>query len=663
LGAALAGAAVALTPSLSHALDLPKLLGKQLMLDVTEVTIVAQRFDSREVDPITEGGAWGQWINRLNVKLDWNHFTVGVRLDSGVYWNTLAEQCGTPLPNGMFPANKTIPSGAGTLTCASQYPNIARDDLTRYQNSIYPAKIWANYKDHGIDVTVGDAYVQFARGLVLSMRKQDDLGIDNTIRGVKASVTKGPFAVTVLAGMANPSRVDEATGEALFVAKRVTDMTSPVYSPRLEQPVFGADQIFGAELQAGREKPVVLTTSMSYINRCAPYKYETGAAAGRIIYNADVGSTLFGACDDVNVTNWLSSPGIATVGTDRGARHVATVAQAIEFPKMGKFGSLYIVGAYQHQDGIGPSDVTTYDSGTALYATYTNTINKNVQNTFEFKDYRNFYPTSGSINATQVTAFSPIAWSAVPTIESLTQDNMLGNFNVCVDGVRERTDVRLNKHLLLFGQAIFTLSKGEQGLTCDKNGNLTVPSSAQPAGTDYVADGLVGWQSDFRLAGRETIFNGTVGARQDYLGTGDTFIQQFELTYTFSHKLGPRTAIEFIGRHRVRYEKEDNVGPLGTAERWVEGEHYTGVNIAPKWIFTQGIEYSTRDLAQSTTFAGINGYPPWLYLNLGGTYKFTKDSNLRLFVGQQRGGLKCISGICRVFPAFEGARMELTVRF
>lgn len=112
----------------------------------------------------------------------------------------------------------------------------------------------------------------------------------------------------------------------------------------------------------------------------------------------------------------------------------------------------------------------------------------------------------------------------------------------------------------------------------------------------------------------------------------------------------------------MRYEKGDNV-LSGVSKDWVEGENYTGINIAPKWVFTQGFEYSTRDLPPSTTFAGIKDYPAWLYLNVGGIYKFTKDSNLRLFVGQQRGGLKCISGVCRIFPPFEGARMELTVRF
>ncbi|HEY1958107.1 MAG TPA: DUF6029 family protein [Polyangiaceae bacterium] len=641
-----------LAPAKAHALELPKLFGKHLVLDVTEVSIVSQRFDSRQVDPLSEGGAFGEWINRLNATLDWNHFQLGMRLDSAVYWNTLAQQCGKP--------TDTVPSGAGNLPCSTLLPKIARDDLSRYQNSIYPAKLWASYKHKGIEITLGDAYVQFARGIVLSMRKLDDLGIDNTVRGIKASVTRGPFGVTVIAGLANPSRVDEATGEALFNEKTVAT-TSPAYSQRGPQPVFGADQIFGAEIQAGRDSPVVLTTSMAYLNRCAPNSYTgpTSAVPGRV-YDPSFGNDLVGYCDDADVSKWLGSlPG---TGTIRQARHVTTVAESIEFPKMKKFGTLYLVGAVQHREGIDQSDLSDYGDGSALYATYTGSV-KNVTTTVELKDYRNFYPDSMSADATQVSAFSQVSYSAPPTIESITQDNMLGNFNVCATGARVRTDVNLSKKLLVYGQGIFTWTRGEQNALCDRWGNLTSPDAQHAGQTDYVVDGLLGVQYEFEKD-RSHVY-ATVGARQDWLGTGlgDTFLQQpIEITYNLEKAITKKVAIELLGRHRVRYEAGQNVGPSG-AEYWVEGENYLGLSIAPKWVITQGFEYSTFNLPAGVTFAGIQNYPSWLYLSLGGTYKFTKDSNLRVFVGQQRGGLKCISGICRVFPPFEGARAELTVRF
>ncbi|MEZ4301930.1 MAG: hypothetical protein R3B70_43760, partial [Polyangiaceae bacterium] len=38
-------------------------------------------------------------------------------------------------------------------------------------------------------------------------------------------------------------------------------------------------------------------------------------------------------------------------------------------------------------------------------------------------------------------------------------------------------------------------------------------------------------------------------------------------------------------------------------------------------------------------------------------------SSINLFVGQRRPAIRCVSGVCRLFPAFEGARLELVSRF
>jgi hypothetical protein len=44
-------------------------------------------------------------------------------------------------------------------------------------------------------------------------------------------------------------------------------------------------------------------------------------------------------------------------------------------------------------------------------------------------------------------------------------------------------------------------------------------------------------------------------------------------------------------------------------------------------------------------------------------YRFSSANNVKIFAGQQRGGLKCVNGVCKVFPPFEGVRAELTMRF
>ena len=109
--------------------------------------------------------------------------------------------------------------------------------------------------------------------------------------------------------------------------------------------------------------------------------------------------------------------------------------------------------------------------------------------------------------------------------------------------------------------------------------------------------------------------------------------------------------MELAGRHRYRIQEGENIRSGNfEGEPWWQGEHQTALKVAPKWIFSQGIEY--------TSFIGL----PTYYVNGGILYRFTSQSNLRLYAGQNRGGLRCVSGICRVFPAFSGARAELTIR-
>jgi hypothetical protein len=98
-------------------------------------------------------------------------------------------------------------------------------------------------------------------------------------------------------------------------------------------------------------------------------------------------------------------------------------------------------------------------------------------------------------------------------------------------------------------------------------------------------------------------------------------------------------------------QERENIRDTFEGEPWRQGEHQTALKVAPKWILSQGIEYTTQ--------VGL----PTYYFNGGILYRFTSQSNIRLYAGQNRGGLRCVSGICRQLPAFSGARAELTLRF
>src|SRR5260370_8451955 len=129
------------------------------------------------------------------------------------------------------------------------------------------------YNSRSLEVTAGDAYTQFGRGLTLSMRKVDELGIDTTVRGARIRLQEDPFALVALAGFANPSRVDDATGRVLFPTRDLALGDRSV-------PVFGSDRIVGVDLQAGRGLPLTLSTHVVHFTRCAPYRYD---ASGNIV--------------------------------------------------------------------------------------------------------------------------------------------------------------------------------------------------------------------------------------------------------------------------------------------------------------------------------------------------------------------------------------------
>ena len=626
LGCALASL---LVPARALAVDVGAADGKPIQLDVTETSIVAQHFDARTPPgqalpgPTTvEDSGWGEWINRINAALRWEHWTVGVRLDSAVYWRR-------PADNGSY---------------ATRYPTytsiIQQDNESRFRDSIYPAKLWVTYAAPGLEVTAGDSYVQFGRGLTLSMRKVDELGIDTTVRGAKVKFEKDPFAVTVVAGFANPSRVDEATGRSLFVTTNLVQG-----DPRRAE--IGSDRVVGVDLQAGRGLPVTLSSHVVRFTRCAPYGYSGADVSTDPALSPMLDTFNAGTCNTSDTNAWLSLLG----DTPRGlkAHDITMAGQSLEVPSLWGHGKLYIEAAVQQRQSDLPGQTTNLD-GNALYASLT--FDAGITNTtLEVKSNRNFYTVAASAGQ-QAPEFAIVAYSFLPPAESF---NMLdaegvGDFNACVEGGRVREDVSANKDLLLYGQGVFAYSQTEQSSgACNASGHTLAPVAANQV-QDVVYDGVGG--TEYYFDGKLSHVFASVGARDDTREDGVFQYREQHLEYSIAKYLGGPWSLEIQGRHRHRKEQGFNLDPNTYANNfWYEGENYVALRMAPKWVFTQGFEY--------TTMVG----QPLVYFNGAVLYKFTSSSNVRLFVGEQRGAFRCASGICRFFPAFEGARAELTLRF
>jgi len=631
--AAIAAALSVGPPSVARAIDVGAVDDKPIRVDITETSIVSQQFDARQDQgELIQNHGYGAWINRLNLAVAWDRFSIGTRVDSSVYWRRPVDQsvCG--------------PGVAGVCIAPAQVDNVARDDASRYRNFVYPAKLYAKYTGKELEVTAGDAYVQFGRGLVLSLRKVDELGIDTTVRGGKITFTHDPFSFTLVGGLLNPTRIDEATGRSLVLPREIPpDPSRRIQGDRFgPQPIFGSDRVIGAQIQAGRGLPVVASTNFVRFTRCAPYRYlDNGFVADGVL------DAPFGSCAPNDNETWLATIPNAVTPTI-GASEIVMASQTLDIPSLWKHGNLYVEAAVQRRyHDTDPNDPRA--NGNALYASLTNNFGR-FTSTLEVKSYRNFYAVTGAVDQTRAVAFSGVSYTNVPTAELVTQDSALGFFNACVDGGRLRTDLRLSKPLLVYLQGIYAHTKSEiPGGYCTESGR-TVSAVGAEQTTTNVFDGLAGFEWSFD-ADRSHFF-ASAGARDDRKVNGDPYYGEAHAEYTFTKYLGGPYSLELTGRHRLRREENQNIRlPDPEAQWWRQGEHYTALKIAPKWVFSQGIEYTT-----------LVGYPTY-YFNGAILYRFTSESNLRIFFGQQRGGLKCVSGICKVFPAFSGARVELTLRF
>jgi hypothetical protein len=611
--------ACALWAAPAGAVDAGELDGTRIQIDVTETTLVSQHFDARDNEAPQDSG-WGNWINRLNAAAHWGRWTAGLRLDSSVYWRR-------PIDNPDFP-NLPVSGEHGQAA-------VIQDNESRYRNSVYPAKLWVTYAAPGIELTAGDAYVQFGRGLTLSMRKIDELGIDTTVRGAKVQVQKDPFALTAVAGFGNPSRIDEATGRALFPT-----------TGNPAAPVFGSDRLIGVEIQAGRGLPVTLSSRAIRFARCAPYHYDS---SGHIVRDlaSDPSGVVFGSCDASDTAIWLGSlPGAPP---PLRANDITMAGESLEVPTLGGHGKLYVEAAVQERQ-YNIADENVNHSGNALYASLSADVGR-LTGTLEVKSNRNFYPVAAGVDLTRAPEFNIVAYSFTPPAETATiLDTEFGYFNACVDGGRLRSDFSANDNLLLYGQGIFAFTKSEQVLGgCDALGHTLAPVGIPEAALqDTVWDGLAGFEWYFDDKFSHAFIS--LGARDDTKRTGDFNYRERHIEYSIVKYLGHALSIEAQGFHRMRKEESTNLTNY-VEQWWNEGENYVALKLAPSWVITQGFEYTT-----------LAGQPPY-YFNGSVLYKFTSSSNLRLFAGQQRGAFRCAAGVCRYFPPFEGVRAEVTLRF
>ncbi|MEZ4301660.1 MAG: hypothetical protein R3B70_42390 [Polyangiaceae bacterium] len=637
-----------LAPASASAIEFKDLGGLPLTVDVTNTAITSYRFDNRndpydgarKPDPsVTVDDNYFDYTNRLNVQLGYWRLRLNVRLDSQVYAGIV--DSGNVVDRVV---DETI--GYGQEVDSNEVYDRANEYLrelnTRYRSGIYPAKLSLVYQQPGLEVTAGDFYAQLGRGLVLSVRKLDELAVDTTIRGgkVQASRSFGAWRVggTLLGGQVNPQRVDEQTGRVLIGAESPMFFGFPA-----ARPLRTLDGSTGQLVEEPTARPNFSTDTV------VGGRIEGGHTFAQLSANALV------LLRDENDLAATQNPAIS-------AAQIRNFSGSVTIPQLSKYADLYVEAAGQQI--VDREDVTT--EGYAIY------LNANARFgpltvSFEGKHNRRFLALSAAVDTATVgysaPQFSLLSYSAPPTAEPIYVQPV-GVPNSCITGGRAQVQYRFNREASVYGWAGNYSSWTEYGdnnvSKCEEDENVRTDTWDSAIGADMGFEEGKSYAKVW-IGARTTDLAVPTDGFVQVPGTTSVFYREGYVRYDLVKHLHGAFSLQTIGFHRHRYLPERYADP------WMEGENYLALNWAPRLSAAFGFEYSStpgcsRDAKIGEFCFFASGGLVWRGAASDGIWGQI-FSSINLFVGQRRPAIRCVSGVCRLFPAFEGARLELVSRF
>ena len=570
---------------------------RPLRLDITATSLGMWHVDNRNTLPYDDH--YGEFDNRLNFNLSYWRLVAALRIDTGSYFHR---------PDAAVLARNKAAEDAkknGVPEIDPELQEALQDQYTQrlrilYRNAYYVGKAYVTYSSPELEVTAGDSYVSFGRGLVLSLRKQDELAIDTTLLGGKVIGRLPHLTLTGVGGIANPVRIDEATGESLYPLPPTATEAASGRGPIL---VYGQDVILG-----GRAEVSALTGSLA-------------VHAVRLLRETPFAKSGISGAKTVD----MAGGSLQSTLPNSGSAYLEVALQKLTIPD-----------AEQP-----PKGYAIYGSASSGLGTFSGLI--------ELQHYRRFDALTASLDKGRADAFQFLRYSAPPTTEPITTDTRYLFFDRCVTGGRVRVDDRVLDNLLVYGAVGRFATWSERGSGCRED-----PATEKRNDVTDLASGV-----DYRFQeGRSRLLT-SGGVRYDQQAEdGALFYREWHAELSVAKALTGPFSLEFDNRFRRRRQGSENLtvvacpaGRCPVAFPWIEGESYLSLKWTPVLSAGVGFEYTT-----------LSGRAP-TYFNLNVLYRYTPDSTLKLIAGQQRGALKCVSGVCREFPPFEGVRLEWTQRY
>ncbi|MBL8787010.1 MAG: hypothetical protein JNJ59_19045 [Deltaproteobacteria bacterium] len=171
-----------------------------------------------------------------------------------------------------------------------------------------------------------------------------------------------------------------------------------------------------------------------------------------------------------------------------------------------------------------------------------------------------------------------------------------------------------------------------------------------PAEDEWTLHAYLGWERNTKAGERLSIQTGYRREEApDAAAGGLTRLGMWHLDLDWTRTVAAGVDLQLHWAHEIR---QKNVGVATLAESYFEGTFYATLSLPPTWSFTLQTEYLTAESEPSPYYFGA--FLQW---------KPSSADLVRLFVGRSKGGLKCSGGVCRIFPDFEGVKLETTLRF
>ena len=196
-------------------------------------------------------------VGRFNLQVSKDDLSIGLQLDEVALFS-----------------NRYVLDGENQASVPLYDPQVQSpfDDSYFLLEKMFVSKKWDT-----VDLTVGDTYGSFGRGLALNIVKNTDIDVDTSIRGAKGIFRLGDFDLTAITGITNKQQISQ-------------DNPNVAISPNVDHMVSG--------MRAEWFGPVTLGAHAVVYKFARPTELPLSVPVER--YGADVDTSVIGTTFEIN---------------------------------------------------------------------------------------------------------------------------------------------------------------------------------------------------------------------------------------------------------------------------------------------------------------------------------------------------------------------------